>query len=459
MHFLVFGVLLLWGVGKATGLDLPDENFRSLEFEGTWLGKGDSQADFFVSKSGLFHSGFVEKEGPINLEFMIFEKSYVDSKLMTLNVTFAFVKDGTYEANLEANLTSFNSLISENSRRVCRIASRVNIDEKSRRLSGTIASPDCKIELDFSASESQPMDWFGSFVASSLVVAAMALGAWPAWQALRDDNYYSILPIGETVFLLNISIDVANMNVQTSIMTSLANMRNVFFMPVFFAGIMAAALKIRAMMSIIEHRLISNRAKTIFFIKSGIHFVLAALLSIFLIFYREIYYYLFLYLLFMIWRNMFSNTRNNAFSPKVHLPLFLSQIFLPIVLRLPFVRFRFQPDLGFCLVLSAIVVSQVTLMFLQKVLGPAFFLPKTCRPGFFEYSEALEGQAGEQACPVCFVPLSEDPDKDHSNLEQRLVLKNCYRTPCGHRFHKSCLVEWMDCKLECPCCRKGLPVA
>ena len=29
--------------------------------------------------------------------------------------------------------------------------------------------------------------------------------------------------------------------------------------------------------------------------------------------------------------------------------------------------------------------------------------------------------------------------------------------PCDHIFHRECLEQWMDVKMECPICRKELP--
>ena len=31
------------------------------------------------------------------------------------------------------------------------------------------------------------------------------------------------------------------------------------------------------------------------------------------------------------------------------------------------------------------------------------------------------------------------------------------RTPCSHYFHRECLVNWVDVKMECPTCRAPLP--
>jgi hypothetical protein len=36
--------------------------------------------------------------------------------------------------------------------------------------------------------------------------------------------------------------------------------------------------------------------------------------------------------------------------------------------------------------------------------------------------------------------------------------KNFMKTPCGHRYHPNCLKKWMEVKMECPACRRSLPV-
>lgn len=57
--------------------------------------------------------------------------------------------------------------------------------------------------------------------------------------------------------------------------------------------------------------------------------------------------------------------------------------------------------------------------------------------------------------------LYEDPDKKLEEPlianESRIINKTIMKTPCNHRFHIICLLEWTKIKLDCPICRKKLP--
>lgn len=63
-------------------------------------------------------------------------------------------------------------------------------------------------------------------------------------------------------------------------------------------------------------------------------------------------------------------------------------------------------------------------------------------------------------------PLHQQPDISTSvNPHARMVLNRLkpekgqvMKTPCNHKFHVTCLVEWMSIKMECPTCRAALPV-
>lgn len=71
----------------------------------------------------------------------------------------------------------------------------------------------------------------------------------------------------------------------------------------------------------------------------------------------------------------------------------------------------------------------------------------------------------EDTCAICMNMLSADTDIpfDPAIVDKpyikRLASKQgeVMRAPCKHTFHISCLVNWMQVKLECPSCRKELP--
>ena len=37
-----------------------------------------------------------------------------------------------------------------------------------------------------------------------------------------------------------------------------------------------------------------------------------------------------------------------------------------------------------------------------------------------------------------------------------LDIDTLFKTKCGHRFHKECLLPWLEDKGECPVCREPL---
>jgi hypothetical protein len=102
-------------------------------------------------------------------------------------------------------------------------------------------------------------------------------------------------------------------------------------------------------------------------------------------------------------------------------------------------------------------------------LGPLFFFPKKWLPGHFEYSKLISKLSPEEQteeCPICFTPINQNPGEvaanesegdHHRALLETQMLKYCYSTPCGHNFHKFCLVKWFEKKPDCPICRKSLP--
>lgn len=90
-------------------------------------------------------------------------------------------------------------------------------------------------------------------------------------------------------------------------------------------------------------------------------------------------------------------------------------------------------------------------MYLQMRRGSGFFLPKFLRPFYYQYERKLDGQEDLiDACAICMEELSV---VDEEQQECSIYLE----TPCGHSFHRDCLLKWMEQKFLCPLCRTEIP--
>mmetsp|Transcript_20243 Transcript_20243/g.40988 ORF Transcript_20243/g.40988 Transcript_20243/m.40988 type:complete len:515 (-) Transcript_20243:159-1703(-) len=102
-----------------------------------------------------------------------------------------------------------------------------------------------------------------------------------------------------------------------------------------------------------------------------------------------------------------------------------------------------SPSLMFCILVVVLQVIQITVMALQRRLGPRWFVPWICMPWAYNYHRGIRIEPGTD-CVICMSEI--DPEDAH-----RVV------TPCSHNFHRACLQQWMDVKMECPTCRMTLP--
>lgn len=119
-----------------------------------------------------------------------------------------------------------------------------------------------------------------------------------------------------------------------------------------------------------------------------------------------------------------------------------------------------QPRPGMCVAVVAFVGAQVAVLLLQQSWGPRWFIPKRFLPAKYDYfrqftprgkgpggegpKDIETGDAGGEDCVICMNVV-------HSG-EAHMV------APCDHTFHRHCLERWMTVKMECPTCRRALPV-
>lgn len=69
-----------------------------------------------------------------------------------------------------------------------------------------------------------------------------------------------------------------------------------------------------------------------------------------------------------------------------------------------------------------------------------------------ERSEKRLNRMQLEECAICFLPLNTQIVGD-----EQVKLSKFLKTPCGHKFHKECLVNCLRVKNSCPICRAVLP--
>lgn len=174
--------------------------------------------------------------------------------------------------------------------------------------------------------------------------------------------------------------------------------------------------------------------------------------------------------------------------------------------------FNHHRDLGFVVFLILWLGIQVTILFLQELLGPRFFLSDDYLPKTYDYhpilfkgdlesgfnldaNELISDRSSSTNednrdlkyvtdCAICMQKLEIPVLNPHSDLStsrsyglhvddnastsllptsigkgaSTLIARRKYMvTPCKHVFHTDCLENWMMYKLQCPVCRNSLP--
>jgi len=108
--------------------------------------------------------------------------------------------------------------------------------------------------------------------------------------------------------------------------------------------------------------------------------------------------------------------------------------------RYNFLHVETSPRFG--LLLCAWMLAQVLMLVAQDRYGPRFFLPRAWFPPAYDYWSREHAPGADAHCVICMSAL--------------LPSDRYMTTPCAHTFHESCLLPWLDEKLECPACRAPL---
>ena len=170
-----------------------------------------------------------------------------------------------------------------------------------------------------------------------------------------------------------------------------------------------------------------------------------------------------------------------------------------------------KPNNTFCCLTLITILIEVLLLYLQRIIGNKFFIPKKFRKGYYNYYKTINEieqkfnhinknnfQNEIQICSICLLPIIKQLiNENNTNLniaensiemiqkseiqpikilenqkENQMKIKrkffHCLKkynnndyimvTPCNHLFHPNCLKRWCLYKNECPICRKLIPL-
>jgi len=152
----------------------------------------------------------------------------------------------------------------------------------------------------------------------------------------------------------------------------------------------------------------------------------------------------------------------------------------------------FKANYGLCVTLLFWVGIQASVLIMQMKWGTRFFIPAKFLPPKFDYSRPLPpsllaqtngGSSSSSSSSSNGVEadiemgtihsraptIAEVDPSPTSNNDGALDCVICYSPinpndpgsymlpPCEHIFHRECLVQWMEVKMECPTCRGHLP--
>ncbi|KAL7443613.1 hypothetical protein ACHAXM_009052 [Skeletonema potamos] len=158
----------------------------------------------------------------------------------------------------------------------------------------------------------------------------------------------------------------------------------------------------------------------------------------------------------------------------------------------------FPTDTAMCEMLLAWIFLQAAILIGQSKYGTRFMIPRRFLPPKFDYSRPIpaallprpsSGSSNESTAPAIEFDLttasggtrnrrgggnrglsdgtesmSEDTGEDCTldcvicyNEIDVTDNKGYMLAPCDHIFHRECLEQWMDVKMECPICRTNLP--
>ena len=459
--------------------------FVDVLYKGKWNSSKQTQNGFIRTNYGTIIMVFGEYLGDrtkLMFEFIFYEGYYVEDRFMASLLTLNLQNDAqtVIEGSKEkGELYKMEHLFSDKGQDTCNLKTELRLydshgtprnittnDIGDLLIEGLVTSDNCDFNIDFNVGAVE-IDLLNVSLFIIIQITALAFGFYPFYRSYRYDDLYEVNNISELTMLCNIVIDmmilVTNLSISMRVVPEYFEFLSIITMFLF----MSLIFKMRTYTTVFESRIHAqnididqlSRIKFHFFLKTMMVSILGICCAGFLIINYQWHFLLALYPLIQIFHNSFNVIRKNCFKFHLHVPFFICQFLYPISYRsLNFNFFQLRQNYNFGIILVSIILAQLIMMYLQKLFGPAFYLPKCLIPNYFQYHRKLKNLKNpeEENCPICFTNLSELPECD-SSLERKLLPTKYMETPCRHKFHEKCLKSWMEQKLICPCCRMAIP--
>ena len=447
-------------------------------YEGIWTSHQKSQQGFLLAESGRFFALLSFTRSGAKFIFQVFEGKFIDSPTLAANFNldgippyeFGFVAEKRTTVNREEQLFSEQGQIECQMRIEVSFLNKTSLEPldlssneiSSSKMVGSVHSEECMLDFIFEGEISIP-DFFKALFFTIFQLIFLGIGIVPLHRMLHEERRNRCLDMSEWAVMLNIMVDVVlfiiNLVFSMRVLIEYFEFLTVVTMFLLFSILFKfrfaiIAFNLRSINNTMDARRLS-RKKMFFFLKMIGLGVLALSVGTLFIEFEFLFFVLFSYPLFQIWHNVNSVDKSNCFSFQVHPLIYFSQLLYPICLRgLPDSLFKLTPSPNFGTHLVVLVLAFLLFLSAQRLLGAAFFIPKSFVPGYHHYPRRLttHSKFAKEMCPICFTALSCDPDSGQPVPSQDFLL-----TPCKHAFHAACLMSWMERKLACPSCRNKIP--
>lgn len=193
---------------------------------------------------------------------------------------------------------------------------------------------------------------------------------------------------------------------------------------------------------------------------SKIHIVISLVFGVIMVFVLYRYYLITVFILHLffipqILKNLSHNDHGQTDVFNISLLGSFRFIFILQIFGTPVNILHEAPRLGFCFIISMLIIFQMTLLALQTTASIKFGPEHQARVREYAYFRNKEQEIEIPAsdCSICMQGLCLGDQMDSMSEEMRTL-----HTPCGHLFHKICLTHWMEVNPICPMCRNDLPI-